>query len=192
LKQIPVAKVWDPGNVFNTETYKDFVELCERKKIPRFIAKCGDILDWGEELFVTVLHPTETGKSFEFSAINNTSITLLIRYGKFSILLTGDIEEPVEKELTRYGKALKCQVLKIPHHGSETSIFKPFIDLVNPEIGVILVGRGNPFGHPSPKTLALYNLRGTQLYRTDHHGTIKLFIGGTDQKDFSFQVDRNL
>ncbi len=192
LKQTEVAKVWDPGNIFNTQIYKDYIDLCEKKRFLRVITKAGTVLDWGDELFVMALHPTEIGKSEEFSAINNTSITLLIRYGKFSMILAGDIEDDAEKEVARYGKALKSQIMKLPHHGSETSINKNFIDYVSPGIGVILVGRGNPFGHPSPPALNLYNRRGVQLYRSDHHGTIRLSIGGTSEEDFSFQVDRNL
>jgi competence protein ComEC len=190
LRQMKVKKIWDPGGDFNTQTFKDYADLCEKRRIPRIGVKAGDTLDWGKELFVGVLHPAEVSKLQDYSAINNTSVTLLLRYGKVSMLLTGDIEEDAEKEVAKYGEAIGCQVMKMPHHGSDTSIYRPFIDLVAPEFGIIMVGRLNPFGHPCPDMLKLYQGLGVQMYRTDHHGTIRLEIGGRDEGDFSIKVDR--
>ncbi|NLI75093.1 MAG: MBL fold metallo-hydrolase [Candidatus Riflebacteria bacterium] len=192
LKLFRVDHVWECGSDFDTATFKDFGALCQQKRIPRSVAQAGDILDWGEELFVQVLHPVEVVKSQEFSDINNMSVVLLVRYGKVALLLTGDVEEKVQMELTRYGPGLKVQVIKVPHHGSETSIYKPFLDLVAPECGVIQVGRDNPFRHPSPAAISLYGSLGAKIYRNDHQGNIRLAIGGRDPRDFLFKVDRDL
>jgi competence protein ComEC len=191
LKQMKVAQIWDPGNEFSTQTYKDYLELLQKKRIPRKSAKAGDALDWGEEISVVVLHPSHSYQGAEFSTINNTSVTLLIRYGNCSFLTTGDIEEDAQAELAQYGEALRAAVLKIPHHGSDTSLHRTFLDLVSPEYGIIMVGRGNPFGHPKQSMLSLYLQKGVKIFRTDHHGTIRLTMGGKDPKDFSLQVDRN-
>jgi len=190
LKRYKTNKVWDCGSSFNTVTYEDYIALCDKKRIPRVAVKAGDILDWGEELFVQVLHPTHISKSLEFSDMNNKSVTLLIRFGKVTMLLTGDIEEKAQKEVARYGNGLAGQIIKAPHHGSETSLHLPFIKSVSPVQAVIQAGRDNPFGHPSDKMLNLYRNMGIKIFRNDQHGNIRLAIGGTDIKDFSFEVDR--
>jgi len=192
LKLFKIKQVWDCGADFNTMTFKDYVALCRQKRIPVTVVKSGDVLDWGAELFVQVLHPTEVVKSTEFSDINNMSISLLIRYGKVNLLLAGDIEEKVEIELTRYGDKLKCQIIKVPHHGSDTSIYKPFLKLVAPVWGIIQVGRKNVFKHPRPEMLDLYSKSGIKIYRNDHQGNVRLAVGGRDARDFSFTVDREL
>jgi competence protein ComEC len=133
LKLLRVDRVWECGSKIDTVTYQDYVSLCQQKRIPRQSVQAGDLLDWGDELFVQVLHPVEVVNSEEYSDLNNMSVTLLMRYGKVTVLLTGDIEEKVEMELTRYGPGLKAQVIKVPHHGSETSLYKPFLELVAPE-----------------------------------------------------------
>ncbi|MBI3038201.1 MBL fold metallo-hydrolase [bacterium] len=194
LKQFKVKKVWENGVVFNTVTYKDYVEICEKKRVPREVVKSGDILDWGDELFVEVLHPNQPLKPRDLSntEMNNSSVALFLRFGLFSILFPGDVEEASEMEISKYGKDLKCQVIKVPHHGSSTSIFKTFLNFVSPEAGVIQVGKDNPFRHPTREMLELYQERGIRVWRNDRHGTVRLTVGGKDPKDFNFMVDRGL
>lgn len=192
LKMIKVDRIWDSGSVSNTQTYKDYAELCSKKRIPRATAKAGDVLDWGSELFVTVLHPESVSKSQEFSETNNMSVTLLVKYGKVSVLLCGDIETEAEEEIARYGEAIHAQVVKIPHHGSDTSINPRFWNLVKPDKGIIMVGRDNPFGHPKIEALELYRKMKIVLERTDENGTISLLVGGETETDYTVEVDRNL
>ena len=194
VKQYDVDRVWEVSTNFQTATVDDFKKYCKSRRIPRIPAKAGDVLDWGEELFVQVLHPDHAapGTKYSDSDMNNLSVTLLIRYGKFSMLLTGDIEEDTEAEVAQYGEGLKCQVLKVPHHGSETSLYQPFLNLVKPEYGIIQVGRNNPFRHPSAAALQAYRGLGTKIYRTDHHGNVRLIVGGEREDDFRLEVDRSI
>jgi competence protein ComEC len=64
--------------------------------------------------------------------------------------------------------------------------------MVSPEVGIMQVGRNNSFKHPSDKALMAYSSLGTKIYRTDRHGNIRLFIGGKDESDYRFEVDRRL
>lgn len=192
LKNFKVGRIWDCGSEFNTDTYLEYKALCERYRIPRIVAKAGDILDWGDELFVQVLAPDHISNSTDFSDMNNMSVVLLLRYGLVNLCLAGDIETEVQKDIVRYGPGIRSQIIKVPHHGSDTSIFKPFLERIAPNYAVIQVGRGNPFNHPSQSAIDLYESMGTRIYRNDHHGTVYLKIGGKDENDFSFDVDRSI
>lgn len=106
---------------------------------------------------------------------NSDSIVLKLVYGRHDILLTGDIEEEAEAELTRHeASTLQSEVLKVAHHGSNTSSTPQFIKLVEPQIAIISVGADNRFGHPSPATLETLQNAGAAIYRTDMNGTVEI------------------
>jgi competence protein ComEC len=89
-----------------------------------------------------------------------------------SFLFTGDVEEEAEEDLSSLGKLLRSDVIKVPHHGGKTSIYKPFFEFVSPEVAVISLGKDNAFGHPHQETLdALQEIR---VFRTDIDGAIKI------------------
>jgi beta-lactamase superfamily II metal-dependent hydrolase len=192
LRLFKVDKIWECGSKFETEVFKKYEKWCQKRRVQRLTARAGDVLEWGNELFVQVLHPQKVINSSEFSDTNNMSVTLLVRYGKFQALLCGDIEEDAEREILKYGKGLKSQVIKVPHHGSDTSDFFPFLKTVAPEVAVVHVGRKNPFKHPKKRAIDRYYAVGSKIYRTDKHGNIRLIVGGKDNKDFRFEVDRRL
>ncbi len=192
LRLFDVERVYETPSTFNTEAWQTYDEICKKSRIPRVSVKAGDVLEWGDELFVQVLNPEKPVSSREYSDVNNMSIALLLRYGKVQILLAGDIEEDAEREILKYGEGIRSQIIKVPHHGSDTSDYMPFLQMVKAEVGVIMVGRSNPFKHPSPRALSHYERVGTKLYRTDRHGNIHLFVGGKNPKDYRFVVDQRL
>lgn len=192
LRLFDVEKIYETAAGFSSESYQSYEEICKKARIPRTTVKAGDVLEWGNELFVQVLHPEKPLSSKEYADVNNMSVVLLIRYGKVQILLAGDIEEESEREVMKYGPAIKSQVIKVPHHGSDTSDYLPFLSMVKAETGVIMVGKSNAFRHPSPRAISHYERVGTKLYRTDRHGNIRLIVGGKDEKDYRFVVDQRL
>ena len=84
------------------------------------------------------------------------------------VLLTGDIEEDAESWLLNRLEIVS--ILKVAHHGSRSSSSLDFIQQTQPEHAVISAGLGNRFHHPHPSTL--WNLRDSNIWRTDTHGTI--------------------
>lgn len=190
LRLFDVDKIWETLSAFETEAFKEYEEICSKKRIRRISARAGDVLEWGSELFVQVLNPEKPMSSKEYSDVNNMSVALLIRYGKVQILLAGDIEEEAEREMLKYGEGISSQIIKVPHHGSDTSDYFTFLQRVSPEVGVIMVGKNNPFKHPSQRAIDHYDRLGTKLFRTDRHGNIRLFVGGKDENDFRFEVDQ--
>ncbi|HNS10299.1 MAG TPA: MBL fold metallo-hydrolase [Candidatus Ozemobacteraceae bacterium] len=189
LRLYDVDVVYEPPGKFETEAFKDFEAICSKQHIKRITTKAGDVLEWGNELFVQVLHPEKPLSGKEYSDVNNLSIVLLLRYGRVQLFLAGDIEEDAEREIMKYGEPIKSQVLKVPHHGADTSDYFRFLQMVSPEIGIIMVGASNAFRHPSSRTLSNYERLGTKIYRTDRHGNIRLFVGGKNPQDYRFKID---
>jgi competence protein ComEC len=108
---------------------------------------------------------------------NEKSGIIKIVYGNTSFLFTGDAERNAESFLLdQYGSFLKSDVLKISHHGSNTSSGKNFIDAVKPRYALISDGIGNKFGHPSEKVLE--RLAGIRIFRTDRNSAVLLRSDG--------------
>lgn len=119
---------------------------------------------------------------------NNMSIVLRIVYGDTSFLFTGDAEREEEQDILDAGYELKSTVLKVGHHGSDSSTSYPFLYEVEPEYGVISVGEGNSYGHPTENTLSRLRDADVTVYRTDMQGTI---ICKSDGQTVTFSTERN-
>ena len=111
---------------------------------------------------------------------NNSSVVVKMTYGSVDILFTGDAEESAEEIILSNGLDLSCEVLKVGHHGSETSTSDAFLSAVSPRIAIISVGVSNSYNHPSAILLQKLTDNGIQYYRTDELGTITLEIDGKD------------
>jgi len=134
--------------------------------------------DLGAGTVVQILAPEEPliGGS---SATNNNSIVLRVTYGNVSALLAGDMEHEEEQRLLGHRDNLRSQILKVAHHGSQGTTSNEFLDAVGPEVAVISVGAGNPYGHPHPQLLQRLASHRIKYYRTDQNGTIQLLIDGS-------------
>lgn len=109
---------------------------------------------------------------------NDNSIVLRLELGKSAALLAGDIEAAAEEDLVRAGGAvLKADLIKVPHHGSNTSSTPALLDAVRPRLAVISCGAGNAYGFPAPAVLERYRERGAAVARTDRSGAIRVELG---------------
>jgi len=108
---------------------------------------------------------------------NNQSLVLLLRYRDFTLLLTGDIEQDVEKQLAATVPQVK--ILKLAHHGGRHSNSTPWLEATGPRLALISAGRKNPFGHPSPETLQRLSALGITALCTCTVGTIRIETDGT-------------
>ncbi len=91
------------------------------------------------------------------------------------ILFTGDIDEKGERRLLYRGADLACDILKVPHHGANTSALPAFIDAANPAMAIVSCGE-NGYGHPHASALKLYKEREIPTYRTDENGTVRIYL----------------
>ncbi|MBA7624662.1 ComE operon protein 3 [subsurface metagenome] len=114
------------------------------------------------------------------SDIDNNGMVLRISAGEVSFLLTADIMWEAEFELTAHRASLNSTVLKVAHHGSDTSTTPEFLAVVNPQLAVISVGADNKFGHPTPEVMTRLKERisSENIYRTDEQGTIEFITDG--------------
>jgi len=110
------------------------------------------------------------------SAIDSNAVVLRLVCGNVSVLLTADIFEETEGYLLDTRFDLSSTVLKVAHHGSDSSSCSEFLVEVKPQVAVISVGGNNTFGHPSPEVVC--RLSATHLYRTDRQGTVELITDG--------------
>ncbi|MBI3610979.1 MAG: DNA internalization-related competence protein ComEC/Rec2 [Nitrospirae bacterium] len=168
-KKFRIGEVWTNGQEKGAIFYDRFQKVVLEKAIPeKRITGDGRSLR-RSRLTISVLHP----KAFDPSASdNNQSLVIRIEYGREAVLFTGDIERSAERELLRWGDRLRATVLKVPHHGSRTSIDPDFLSRVAPAVAVISVGGNNPYRHPSAETLAAYDARTARVYRTDRDGAV--------------------
>ncbi len=130
----------------------------------------GMQLRLSDETTLDVLAPLSEIADSATSEINNTSLVLRIVHGDVRFLFTGDIEASAELRLASAPGDLTATVLKVPHHGSDSSTTDLLLRRVQPAIAVISVGSNNSFGHPD--TSVLQRLTGITVLRTDERGTI--------------------
>jgi competence protein ComEC len=112
------------------------------------------------------------------SPVNNDSLGLRITYRQRSFLLTGDMEKPMERRALIDGEPLRADILKVGHHGSNTSSIDPFLDAVSPVFAIISDGFENSFRHPHPKVLERLNAHRAGILRTDRDGLITVRTDG--------------
>ena len=133
---------------------------------------------------ITILDPAAA-----FGDINDWSIVLRIDYGSTSFLFTGDASADAEWDMLSRGADLDCDVLKVGHHGSESSSSAAFLKAAAPDYAVISVGLVNSFGHPSVNTIDRLTAVGASIYRTDMNGTIRCHSNG---RTLSFQTEKSV
>ncbi len=109
--------------------------------------------------------------------INDTSVVLKVSYGTQDILLTGDMEKPLENYLIQKDRhILGAEIFKAGHHGSDSSSGEEFITAVQPDFCIISSGKGNSYGHPHGSTVRRLERMGCEVLRTDQRGDILMTI----------------
>lgn len=117
---------------------------------------------------------------------NENSLVLFTNLGGNNWLFTGDIGKSEEKELIRIFPDLSVDILKIAHHGSNTSTDELFINQIKPFYGLISVGKNNMFGHPAPEVTGTLEEEEVQILRTDVNGAIQFQYKGDNGTFFTF------
>ncbi len=110
------------------------------------------------------------------SNLNNYSTIMKISFGQMDVLMTGDAEQDVEEDLTQANVDLDSEILKVGHHGSDTSTSSDFLNAVDPDFALISSKIGNKYEHPSKSTMDKLKKNNVEVYRTDENGTVTATI----------------
>jgi competence protein ComEC len=168
---------------------REWLELANHAKqnhvpIEHFYSGSPDLVIGGAS--VHVLAPS-TSYTPADSAKNDDSLVLEITYGQRSVLLTGDAERPIERDLLAGGELRPITLLKVGHHGSHTSSSKDFLNQITPQFAFISDGYLNQFHHPNQDVLdRLTALHATTL-RTDQNGLLMFRTDGDKVQVQSFR-----
>lgn len=141
-----------------------------RKHIPVIPANADHDIMIGNSL-LDIIYPSE-GSVPPVINDNNTSLVMKIISEGHTILLTGDMEEPLEHMLIEQGFDLSAEILKGGHHGSKSSTSEEFLNSVKPVVVIFQNGLHNKYGHPNPEILARISNKNIPVYNTSIHGNI--------------------
>jgi len=179
IKRYQVKKILYTGVVHTSPNYLVFLELVASTKIPLIIIDRPQTIFLGENCYLEILYPLESFLNKTVGNLNNSSMVVKLVYKQNKFLFTGDAEVEVEEELIANSfKLLPADVLKVGHHGSDTSSSHDFLQLISPEIAVIQVGADNDFGHPSRRIIKRLERLDIKVLRADIHGTIEIMSDG--------------
>lgn len=145
--------------------------------IPVVRVRQGDKIDITNDLHIFILNPETTTDEISLplssEGMNHGSLALKVVYKNSSALLLGDIEGRDEESLVeRYGNFLYSDIVKVAHHGSNTSSSQSLVKAAKPNYAVISVGKHNTFGHPTPSVVKRWIRSGAAVLRTDKEGAL--------------------
>lgn len=183
LKRYKVKQVLATGVIHTTAAYLEWLSIIKEKPIPFKVALAGQQFVFGETE-LKVIYPLQKLANQQVDNLNLTSVVIKLTYGQTDILLTGDLEKEAEAEILASKVDLKSEILKIGHHGSNTSSGEQFIKAINPSWAVISVGQDNKFDHPSAAVIEFLASQQIQVLRTDQLGDIRFISNGQDINTF--------
>lgn len=182
LNYASVGTAYCPETTGTTETFQSFVKYLAQRGKQITVPTAGESFALGGAQ-VQILGPLHRAEDS-----NDNSIVLKVSFGATSFLFTGDAERAEEQDLLNAGVNLQSTVLKVGHHGSDTSTSYPFLRAVAPQYAVISVGAGNSYGHPTEAVLTRLRDAGVTTFRTDMQGEI---IAVSDGQTINFSTAKN-
>lgn len=173
------------GLIKHSDIYRWYAELVRKDKNYK-ILKAKDAL-FLNGVTLRALWPAQP---FLLPDSNANSLVIMLEYGKFRCLLTGDLTAEGEGKILEEKENIKADVLKIGHHGALDANSEGFLTGVSPKIAIISVNKANIRGYPAKEVLGRLKKAKVQLYRTDEDGDIVLNIRQSKYKGFNIQVNK--
>jgi competence protein ComEC len=181
IKTFHIGSFYMSNTSYHTKHYNNLLKALKRTHTPLHLIEVGMSISLERYVDIRIIGPLKK----EYEDLNNQSIIIKIKHGKNRFLLMGDAGVEAEKDLIKHKSKLKANVLKVGHHGADTSTSKEFLEKVKPDYAVISVGRKNRYGFPDQSILKRLNEHHIAVYRTDQLGTI---IVGSNGKTLSFMT----
>ena len=182
LNYASVGTAYCPETTGTTEKFQSFVKYLAQRGKQITVPTAGETFALGGAQ-IQILGPLHRAEDS-----NDNSIVLKVSFGATSFLFTGDAERAEEQDLLNSGVNLQSTVLKVGHHGSDTSTSYPFLRAVAPQYAVISVGAGNSYGHPTEAVLSRLRDAGVTTFRTDMQGEITAV---SDGQTINFSTAKN-
>ena len=183
LNYASVGTVYAPTVSCDSKAFKDFVKYVKERNASITVPQIGTSFNvGGAECTIIGVNTVDS------SDTNNTSIVIHMVYGDTAFLFCGDAEQIVEKSILESGEDISCDVIKVPHHGSSSSLSYMWLNEADPEYAVISVGKDNSYGHPHEETISKLKDAGIKVFRTDMQGHIICYSDGNTVR---FSTERN-
>lgn len=163
----------------DSDAYDNMMRAVNNSGAYAYNVMAGNVILNIENLLIEVVAP----KTTDYEEMNNNSVVIKLTYGNNRFLFTGDAEKSEEDGIWTN---IKCDVLKVGHHGSDSSSSENFLKKVEPTYAVISCGLYNSYGHPTDKVLKRLYERNINVYRTDLQGTI---VFTSDGENISVNVN---
>nr|WP_209464224.1 MBL fold metallo-hydrolase [Virgibacillus natechei] len=176
------GEVWMSGNESTSQTFQTAIEAVLSSDADYHEPRTGEEFEIGP-MKIEVLHPSSISGN-----LNEESVSLRFTYGDVRFLFTGDAGKSDELEMMNSEMDVQADILRLGHHGSDTSSDPAFIDAVDPSTAIYSAGATNSYGHPSASVVSLIQDAGIDLYGTDVNGTI---IVTTDGNDYHIETNED-
>jgi len=164
------------GDKSSYDAFARIMAACDRRQIPVFVPDCSKKQIGYDKTAVRFFQCESVREGLDS---NNNSLVFRLELQDFSMLFPGDIMETRERLLAQVSqKDFISSILLSPHHGSNTSSTKIFLDKIHPESVIISCGFNNRYKFPHPDVLDRYRQRGVQVFRTDTHGAVTITSSG--------------
>lgn len=178
LRRLRVAAFADGGQRYGGHAYQDALATARSEGVPIAYPLAGARWRFDDGVSLDFIGPSLPLIARSRNDVNENSIAFILRYRSFCMLFTGDAGAAAERRFLSEGVDLRCDVLKVGHHGSAYGSTPEFIAAVRPRYAIVSVGRHNLFGHPAPATIATLQHYGATIYRTDLNGAIDIESDG--------------
>ena len=175
INTFEIGKIYMPKVVSTTKTYESLLMTIKDKNLKINTAKAGTSIIDIDTLKINILAPNNS----TYTELNNYSVVTKITYGTTKFLFMGDAEKLSENEIK---EDVTADVIKIGHHGSNTSSSIDFIKKVNAKYGIISVGLNNKYNLPKEEIITNWENSGTKIYLTSINGTVRASSDGTNIK----------
>jgi competence protein ComEC len=176
IGQMQVKRFAFPRSLQHSPDYQSTFVQTRLKSILLLPLQAGQVVRIEPGFYLEILYP-----HYEKDTVpdnNHHSLVIRCRYGSSSVLLMGDLDQEGMRELVAHKSLLHCDLIKVPHHGSRTSLLEGFYADCSPRAAVISVGN-NQFGHPHPEVLEELAALGVRVYRTDLNGAVRCTSNGS-------------
>lgn len=173
LNACSVGVVYSPVTSYDSKQFSSLVKYTQKQGRDLTVPEVGDSFSFGDAQ-VQFLSPCQ-----KYSNTNDSSIVVRIVHGINTFLFAGDAEWEAEHDMVDSGYDLSATVLKVGHHGSDTSSSYVFLREVMPKYAVISCGKGNSYGHPTEAVLSRLRDVGAQVFRTDMQGDVVFVSDGS-------------